>query len=236
MTGLRWTLVVPIKAAGDGKSRLASWLAPGPRQELARAMVQDTLAAAAGARSVDRIVIVTADATVAAAVRSVTGWPDPSVLIDVIGEPDPAGLNPAVRAGVQRAQRDAPSHGVGVLLGDLPALRSADLDAALAQAGRHPLGVVTDAAGTGTTLLTAGPGHAVDPAFGAGSAAAHLARGHSRIVVAPTSGLTHDVDYREDLDAALALGVGPCTRRALAGHAKANTGGKTTTTTAAHTP
>jgi 2-phospho-L-lactate/phosphoenolpyruvate guanylyltransferase len=76
--------------------------------------------------------------------------------------------------------------------------------------------VVTDAAGTGTTLLTAGPGHAVDPAFGAGSAAAHLARGHVRIVVAPISGLTHDVDYRADLDAALTLGVGPRTRKALA--------------------
>ncbi|MGV8965251.1 MAG: 2-phospho-L-lactate guanylyltransferase [Cellulomonas sp.] len=217
MTGLRWTLVVPIKAAGDGKTRLATWLEPGPRQQLARAMVEDTLSAAGAARCVDRIVIVTADdpTVVAAVARDATGGGHRSVAIDIVGEPDPAGLNPAVRAGIDRARGVAPTHGVGVLLGDLPALRAVDLEDALAQAGRRPLGVVTDAAGTGTTLLTAAPGQPVDPAFGPGSAAAHLARGHVRIVVDPGSGLAHDVDYREDLDAALALGVGPRTRHAL---------------------
>ena len=117
-----------------------------------------------------------------------------------------------MRAGIARARRLAPSHGVGVLLGDLPALRPADLDGALAQAAHHRLGLATDARGTGTTLLTAVPGARVDPAFGPGSAQAHQARGHVRLTAAP--GLAHDVDVPADLAVVLALGVGPRTRRA----------------------
>lgn len=217
MTELRWTLVVPIKAARQGKSRLADWLDPGPREALARAMVGDTLAAAAAARCVDRIVVVTADRRAAQAARLAVGGPGARVVLDVVGEPEPAGLNPAVRAGLDRARRAAPAHGVGVLLGDLPALRAADLEDALAQAARHPLGLVADAAGTGTTLLTAAPEQPVDPAFGPGSAAAHGARGHVRLVVPAGSGLANDVDLRADLEVAIALGVGARTRRALRG-------------------
>lgn len=217
MPELRWTLVVPIKAALDGKSRLATWLEPALRQALARAMVGDTLAAAAGTPRVDRIVVVTADPATARAARRAVVGAGGRVAVEVVGEPEPGGLNPAVRAGIARARRRAPDHGVGVLLGDLPALRAADLDDALGQAARHPLGFVADAAGTGTTLLTALPGLPVGPAFGPGSASAHQARGHVRLVVGRGTGLAHDVDVRADLEAALALGVGPRTRRALRG-------------------
>lgn len=215
MIALRWTLVVPIKAAHEGKSRLASWLEPGPRQALARAMVADTLAAAAAARCVDRIVVVTGDPSAARAACLAAGEPGGRVEVEVVGEPDPAGLNPAVRAGIDRARRADPAHGVGVLLGDLPALRAADLEDALAQAALHPLGFVADAAGTGTTFLTVTPGHLVHPAFGPGSARAHSTGGHARLVLAAGSGLAQDVDHRADLDAALALGVGPRTGRAI---------------------
>ncbi|RYV51737.1 2-phospho-L-lactate guanylyltransferase [Pengzhenrongella frigida] len=217
MTELRWTLVVPIKAASEGKTRLADWLEPGPRAALARAMVGDTLAAGAAVHVVDRIIVVTADRRTADAARRAVRGASAPVVLDVVGEPDPAGLNPAVRAGLDRARLVAPAHGVAVLLGDLPALRAADLEAALVQAASHPLALVADAAGTGTTLLTALPGQPVDPAFGPGSAGAHEARGHVRLVVPPGSGLANDVDVRADLEVALTLGVGTRTRRALHG-------------------
>ena len=204
--GLRWTLVVPLKPAREAKSRLAAWLDPGPRRALVRAMAADTLAAAAAAQCVDRIVVVTGDRATAQFARRAAG-----ALVDVVREPEPAGLNPAIRAGIARARHLAPWHGVGVLLGDLPALRAADLDDALAQAAHHRLGLATDACGKGTTLLTAAPGARMDPAFGPGSAQAHRARGHVRVIAAP--GLTHDVDVPADLAAVLALGVGPRTRR-----------------------
>lgn len=208
---VRWTLVVPLKAAQEGKSRLSWWLAPGPRTALVRAIVADTLAAAAAAESVERIVVVTADAeTSRRARRAAVG-----VTVTVIDEPVPPSLNRALRAGVERARQDSPGHGVAVLLGDLPALRPAHLDAALADAARHALAMVVDAEGTGTTLLTATPGVPLVPAFGSGSAQAHRAHGHVPLSLPPGSGLSHDVDVPDDIAAVIALGVGVHTARAL---------------------
>lgn len=217
MNELRWTIVIPLKSTPDAKSRLADWLEPGRRLALVRAMVGDTVAAAAAAGRVEGIVVVTGDAAMARTARRAAGSAVSSAVVDVVDEPEPAGLNAAVRAGIEWARRSRPTHGIGVLLGDLPALRPGELDDALAQAGLHPLGVVTDAYGTGTTLLTATPGAAVDPAFGPGSALLHRSRGHVRLVVPPGSGLAHDVDVPADLQVVLALGVGARTRRALRG-------------------
>ena len=213
MSDPHWVLVVPLKDPRRGKTRLAGWLEPGPRAELVRAMVADTLAAAAGARLVERIIVVTEDPAAARAARRVG---DRQAVVEVVGEPVPGGLNPAVRAGIDRAHAVAVDLAVGVLLGDLPALRAADLDSALAEAGRHRLAMVVDAAGTGTTLLTGGPGQRLDPAFGPGSAAAHADRGHVRVPLGPGSGLANDVDYPADLDAARLLGLGSRTRRVVA--------------------
>lgn len=211
VSGLRWTLVVPLKPPQEGKSRLSWWLAPGPRMSLVRAMTADTVAAAAAAERVDRIVVVTSDADTVRRVREAAV----GAAVDVVHEPQPPDLNRAVRAGIDHARSLDPTHGVGVLLGDLPALHATDVDEALAAAAAHPLGVVTDATGAGTTLLTALPGVSVHPAFGAGSAQAHLDRGHVRIALAPGSGLGHDVDVPDDLPAVIALGVGDRTRRVL---------------------
>ena len=63
--------------------------------------------------------------------------------------------------------------------------------------------------GLGTTLYTAAY-DAFDPRFGPGSALAHDATG-ARPITAPLPRLRRDVDDLPDLDAALALGVGPRT-------------------------
>ncbi|HEX8632478.1 MAG TPA: 2-phospho-L-lactate guanylyltransferase, partial [Catenuloplanes sp.] len=98
---------------------------------------------------------------------------------------------------------------------DLPALRPAELSAALRAAARRPARrFVADAAGTGTVLLTAPPGTQLQPRFGADSAAAHAASG-----AVPLGGdwwsLRRDVDTVDDLRAAAALGLGGHTRRLL---------------------
>ncbi len=74
---------------------------------------------------------------------------------------------------------------------------------------------VADAEGTGTTLLVAAPGVTLDPRFGGGSAARHAASGAAALD-GEWPGLRRDVDTPADLAAALALGVGPATRAALA--------------------
>ena len=72
-----------------------------------------------------------------------------------------------------------------------------------------------ETAGTVTTLFTA-PWEAFSTHFGVGSRAAHLAMG-AREIDGPLDSLRRDVDDLDDLRAALALGVGTHTARAVEG-------------------
>ena len=206
-----WAVVVPVKDARLGKSRLAGHLSDETRIALVRAMAGDTIAAAAAAPGVRLVVVVTGDAEVARTAHALAG-----ARVDVVLEPSVRGLNAAVLAGVDRVRELDARLGTGALLGDLPALRPDDLGAALAAASEHARAFVADAEGTGTTLLVVRPGIGLDPAFGPGSAHAHAARGHVRLDVDAGSSLRHDVDVLADLDAIEALGAGPRTRAALA--------------------
>ncbi|WP_249667493.1 2-phospho-L-lactate guanylyltransferase [Cellulomonas fengjieae] len=200
---MRWVVVVPVKPAAEGKTRLAGALSAASRARLVRAMALDTVGAAEAAAGVLRVVVVTADTEL----RALLG-----ASVDLVDEPG-GGLNAAVGAGIARAR--SLGTGVAVLLGDLPALRPADLADALDLASAHDRAMVADAEGTGTTLLTALPGLSIDPRFGAGSAAAHEHDGHVRLAVPPTSTLRRDVDVPDDLVEVERLGVGPATRAAL---------------------
>ncbi|MEJ2868589.1 2-phospho-L-lactate guanylyltransferase [Actinomycetospora sp. OC33-EN08] len=206
-------LVVPVKELRRAKTRLAAASARAADTErgrraahadLALALAADTLAAVL-ASSVRRLVVVTSEPR----------WHDdvPPVVADprleLVADPG-RGLNAAVRAGVGHLDGPAP---VGVLLADLPALRPAELDEALA-AGRAaleraPAAFVADHTGEGTSLLVLTPGFA--PRFGRGSAAAHAAAGAEPLRGA-WPGLRHDVDVPADLDEVRALGVGSATR------------------------
>ncbi|MCA1825223.1 MAG: 2-phospho-L-lactate guanylyltransferase, partial [Frankia sp.] len=75
--------------------------------------------------------------------------------------------------------------------------------------------LVSDTSATGTTVLTARSGVELDPQFGPGSHDAHVAAGAVALAV-DVPGLRRDVDTAADLAAAVALGVGPATRAALA--------------------
>ena len=209
-SGVRWTLVVPVKDARLGKTRLAEHLDDPGRIALVRAMAADTLAAAGATAQVDRLVVVTGDPEVARLAPGTVGAD-----VDVVAETHPRGLDAAVRAGLARARALDPGNGVGVLLGDLPALRPDDLAAALDAATVHLRSFVPDTDGTGTTLLLALPGADVEPCFGPGSARAHTDRGHVPLDVPAGSTVRRDVDVRKDLQAVHLLGPGPRTRAVL---------------------
>jgi 2-phospho-L-lactate guanylyltransferase len=186
-----WTIVVPLKALPNAKSRLATTLSAAEHRELVEAIRADTLRAA---RAVARVLVVS-DA--------------PMPGSDLVQSTP--GLNGAVREAAARAAAQWPGAGVAALVGDLPALRPDELAAALHDA--PALAFVPDAAGTGTTLLVARDAAAIDPRFGPGSATRHGAD-HARLAGGP--GLRCDVDTVEDLDDARELGVGPATERLLA--------------------
>lgn len=192
-----------MKPAPDGKTRLAGALSAPARERLVRAMALDTIAATVATPGVDRVVVVTADVPLRTLLAG---------SVELVDDPG-TGLDGAVRAGIDRAT--GPDAGVAVLLGDLPALTPDDLADALSMASAHERAFVADADGTGTTLLTALPGDALDPRFGPGSAAAHERGGHVRLAVVATSTVRRDVDVPDDLVEVARLGVGPATRAVL---------------------
>lgn len=199
-----WWIVVPVKRIEHAKSRLHPELAGPLRRDLARAFALDTLTAVLATSGVERVVLVSSEPTV-------TGNFVNDARVQVITDPG-HGLTAAIDAGIAAIGR---SVHIGVLLGDLPALRSTDLAEALVQARTVLRGFVADADGTGTTLLTATNGTRLRPRFGTGSAAAHTAAGHLGLMGVGEP-LRRDVDSPKDLEDAVRLGVGPRTAHVLA--------------------
>jgi 2-phospho-L-lactate guanylyltransferase len=200
---LQWSIVVPAKRLAVAKTRLrpvTDGIGSTAHDDLVLALLADTVAAAVACPAVGTVLVVTDDPAAAEVVRELGARTVPD-------EPD-RGLNPALEHGAG----SAPGPAVAALSSDLPALRPAELAAALSAAESAPRCFVPDAAGTGTTLLTA-LGTALDPRFGPDSAGAHRASG-AVALAGDWPGLVRDVDTDADLRAALALGTGPATRRA----------------------
>ncbi len=192
-------LVVPIKRLDRAKSRLRGAVPADQHAELVLALLVDTVTAAIAADGVRRVLVVCEDERVPAALLG-TG-------VECVDERGLPGLNAALAFGAESLR--TPANTVGALQADLPALRPADLTAAIAEAdGRRAY--CADRPGTGTTLLLAAPGAPLDPRFGPGSSAAPAAPGAVRVGAALPS-LRCDVDTEDDLVAAAELGLGVAT-------------------------
>ena len=185
--------MLPVKRLTAAKTRLRGALAGVPHDRLVLAMAMDTVAAVRACPDVQATLVVTRDPVVSRAIEKLGAVPVPD-------KPD-ADLNAAVRYGATRTTAD-----VAALTADLPALRPAELSAAL-RAVPASRAFVSDAAGTGTTLLAARGGAALDPHFGPGSAGAHERSGAVALTGRWPS-LRRDVDTPDDLVAAAQLGLG----------------------------
>lgn len=183
---LGWSVIVPLKDFSVAKSRLL--LDDRRRSALARAMAADTLRAVAACQLVDELIVVTRDAE---GVRPIL-----PVKARVVVETSAAGIDAAVRLGSRSA---AIGLGRAALVGDLPFLRSDDLADALALASQHPLAVVPDKEGTGSTMVTGRPGVELVTCFGLHSLRRHVAAGYRPLGLSPSSSLRWDVDTLEDL-------------------------------------
>jgi 2-phospho-L-lactate guanylyltransferase len=202
----RWVVVVPVKPSARAKSRLE--VNGVGRADLARAIALDTLAAATACELVAQVVVVTDDATLARDAAMIPA-------LRFVPEGDARGLDAAVAAGVAAIDPDGRMPRAA-LLGDLPALRPADLADALRAAASFPRAVVADAEGTGSTLVTAAVGVPWGSSFGDGSFARHTALGCRSLQIPDASTLRRDVDTADQLEAARALGLGPRTAALLA--------------------
>lgn len=203
---MQWTAVIPIKPLGLAKSRLRGAVPGHAHEDLVLAMAIDTVRAATASGRLLGVLVVTDDCRVRDAVTAIGA--------SCLPDRPAGGLNAAVAYGA--ATLAGP---VAALTADLPALRPAELAAALDSA-LNTTGVqaqrafVTDAGGTGTVLLTAASGTALGPRFGPGSAAEHWASG-ARQLAGDWPTLRRDVDTPTDLAEAYALGVGAATAALL---------------------
>jgi 2-phospho-L-lactate guanylyltransferase len=202
-------LIVAVKRLAAAKTRLAPMFSAPARENIVLGMLVDTLSAAARVSSVGLITVVTPDHTAAAAAielgANVLADPTPD------GHPDP--LNNAIAAAERVISKSVSN--IVVLQGDLPALQTRELSAAIAEARQHHRSFVADRFGTGTAALCAF-GTTLDPRFGLNSSTLHRDSGATELT-GEWPGLRCDIDTPEDLAIARRLGMGPATTRAVEG-------------------
>lgn len=195
---VRYAVLVPVKAPAIAKSRLAG-LGDVARRDLAQAFAADTVEALLACPVVTRVLVVTDDHLMAAALSAMGA----DVIPDGTSE-----LNGTLVQAAAEVHRLDPRLALAAVCADLPALRPAELSLALAGAAPHTMSFVADQEGVGTTAVLAPDLPSFRPAFGPGSRRRHLDVGAHEIGGINVPSLRRDVDEPEDLVAAMALGVG----------------------------
>lgn len=209
-------LIIPAKPLTEAKTRLTASGVPDAAA-FAVAFLVDTLTAALATASVAHVLVVTEDDAIRELVEQEGGTAVMPPSDRARTRTGAVGVNAAVAHAAAWADDPLGPGRRVVMVSDLPALRPIDLAAALdeARAIDRPA-LVTDAVGTGTTLLTAAHSAALRPCFGERSAQRHQALGY-RAIRSPVPTLRRDVDVRDDLRAARQLGVGPRTAALIRG-------------------
>lgn len=183
-------LILPVKHLTQAKSRLA--LPPQERRRTALRLLRHTLAVATSTSAISTVIVVTDDEVVIGESRAQGAL--------VVSEHGGQGLVRAATIG-RRASRQFPQHdAVGVMVGDLPQVATADLIEVFAEYEVHgrPM-FVADRAGTGTTMIIH-PRHSSPPIlFGPDSAYRHRTAGY-RAATRAVPGLRADLDTVEDLE------------------------------------
>ena len=186
-------VIVPMKPAYEGKSRLAEVLDPEGRAALSLLLLQHVLRAVALAATPQETRVVGGDEWVrSVASKESARWQE-----------DPGGgLNEAVRHGANKAFQDgAPA--ILVLPGDLGLLEPHEVDALLALSdGLRRVVLARAVTDGGTNAIMAPRGQLVGPCFGPESFARHLEEARKASIpveVAQASGLGFDLDTPEDL-------------------------------------
>lgn len=200
-------LIIAVKRLTAAKSRLAALFDPEARERVVLAMLVDTITAARNVPAVHSVTVVTPDPLASRAARELGA----AVVADPTEPDHPDPLNNAILAACDPVS--AITSNMVVLQGDLPALQSRELAAAITDAARHQRSFVPDRQGTGTAALFAF-GVPLDPRFGTDSAGRHRDSGAVELVGA-WPGLRCDIDTPDDLAAARVLGVGAATAAAV---------------------
>ena len=163
---MKATAVVPVKRFTLAKSRLASGVDAARKPELVAAMVADVLEAIGRARMVERTIVVSQE-PMAAELAAAAG-------AALVSDFDDASHSAAASAGA-RAAAAAGARCIALLPGDCPLLDPRELDRMLTGVPDPYVAVIPDRHGTGTNALVLAPPDAIEPSFGEGSKARHVA-------------------------------------------------------------
>ncbi len=158
--------MLPVKRFAAAKQRLASGIDDERREALVAAMLEDVLEAIGEARSLTQTIVVSGDPRgqkLAAAAGAA-----------VVPDPADEGHVTAAAAGIARAEADG-ADCVVLLPGDCPLLDPRELDRLLIGLPSPYVAIVPDRHGSGTNALVLHPPGAIEPAFGEGSCARHVA-------------------------------------------------------------
>jgi 2-phospho-L-lactate guanylyltransferase len=160
-------ILVPVKDLTRAKQRLASLMTQEERTRLAWAMLENTFAAAASARNVDRIAVVTLYAPAIDLARKYG--------MELIAETEQISESVSVDFG----SREAKKRGATAVLRlpiDLPLITAGDIETILEHDGDEPLVVIVPSRdGTGTNAILRRPPDLFPSHFGPGSMAKHMA-------------------------------------------------------------
>ncbi len=203
-------VLLPVKDPVRAKQRLAGFLSPAERKDLAWAMLTDVGTAVSGCRLADRIVVVARDPEV---VRYAAGnhW-------EVLRETEQISENHSV----DWASALLDKQGVKTVLRlpvDIPLVQAQDLDALLGQASTGPLAVLVPSQdGLGTNALLRSPPVIFPSRFGSNSLQLHLREGRGvglKVQVKEMPRVALDLDQASDLIQFRAIGKGTVTEDVL---------------------
>lgn len=187
--------LLPVKALGRAKSRLAPAFDDDQRRAVATALLEDALALCTSAEFLEWWVVSedpeVLERATDAGLRTVT---DP-------GE----GLNAAVAAGIAEAV-GAGAESLSVIPCDVPLAYRGDLVDLLDTGATSDIVLVPSGGDGGTNALFLSPPGLIEPAFGPGSLQRHIALAEKeryRCSILSLNRLALDVDTPEDVDAFL---------------------------------
>ena len=202
--------VVPVKALSASKSRMLPDLDRGQLETLALVMLEDVLAALCAVSSIDRVVTLTPDATVARTARAAGA--------EALERPD-TGLNAAIDAAARDLEL-GPDEPFLVVLGDVPNVEAQDIETLCQAVGaaEGPAVALAPSRDGGSAALLRAPYNAIPSCFGSDSARRH--RDAARDCGVPLfelqlDSLQLDLDRPEDLESFLATSRGGRATRAF---------------------
>jgi len=203
--------LVPAKALDQAKGRLAELLTEHERRSLSLVMLEDVLRALNAARGVDRTFVVSPDQDI---LRDAERFG-----ADPIAQPHSlSGINEALKHGLKVISLEEPT-AVLVLLADVPAVTSDEIESVLAALPRDVGAVICPSRAEGTSALSLRPPDLIDFRFGPNSFAQHEREASARGVplrVLRFDSLLNDVDEPDDLTYLLSHAAETATHRLLA--------------------